>query len=73
MAGKRSPVFEMHGQYPGWSQTLAPGASGTLRVLFDPGVHDHGKEQPVIQGVFIYTDDADKPEAVAKVIARVEG
>jgi len=63
-------VFEMHGKTR-WSQTLAPGGSGTLRVLFDPGVHDHGGEDRVVQGVAIFSDDPRLPEQVAKVAARV--
>lgn len=73
MAGKRSPQFEMHGEYPGWSQDLKPGQSGTLRLTFDPGVHDHGMEKPVVQGAFIYSDDARVPRALVKVFARIEG
>lgn len=73
MAGKRSPQFEMHGEYPGWSQELRPGQTGTLRMTLDPGVHDHGKEQPVVQGAYIYGDDVRTPLALVKLVARIEG
>lgn len=63
----------MHGAYPGWSQELRPGQAGILRLSFDPAVHDHGMEQPVVQGAYIYSDDVRAPRALVKVIARVEG
>jgi len=63
-------VFEMHGKTR-WSETLPAGDSGTLRVLFDPGVHDHGGEDRVVQGVAIVSDDPRLPEQYAKVAARV--
>jgi hypothetical protein len=63
----------MHGQYPGWSQQLLPGQTGTLRLTFDPGVHDHGQEQPVVQGAYIYSDDVRAPRALVKLMARIEG
>jgi len=50
---------------------LAPGGAGTLRVLFDPAVHDHGKEDVVVQGVSIISDDPRLPERYVKVAARV--
>lgn len=71
MAGQRSPVFEMHGQYPGWSQVLPAGSSGTLRVVWDPGVHDHAGEDRVVQGVSIVSNDPREPEALVKIAARV--
>ncbi len=61
----------MHGQYPGWSQVLAPGVSGTLRVVWDPGVHDHSGEDRVVQGVSIVSNDPREPEALVKIAARV--
>ncbi|MEK6717516.1 MAG: hypothetical protein AABZ16_08485 [candidate division NC10 bacterium] len=73
MAGKQSPQFEMHGEYPRWFQELQPGQAGILRLTLDPGVHDHGKEQPVVQGAFIYSDDVRAPRALVKVVARIEG
>ena len=73
MAGKRSPQFEMHGEYPGWSQQLLPGQAAILRLTLDPAVHDHGREQPVVQGAYIYTDDIRTPRALVKVVARIEG
>ncbi len=63
----------MHGEYPGWSQELLPGQVGTLRLTLDPAVHDHGHEQPVVQGAYVYSDDARVPRALVKVIARIEG
>jgi hypothetical protein len=63
----------MHGQYPGWSQQLLPGQAGIMRLTFDPAVHDHGQEQPVVQGAYIFTDDVRAPRALVKVMARIEG
>ncbi|MBI2002375.1 MAG: hypothetical protein HYT85_03190 [candidate division NC10 bacterium] len=63
----------MHSEYPRWSQELLPGQGGTLRLTLDPGIHDHGREQPVVQGAFIYSDDVRAPRALVKVIARIEG
>ena len=60
----------MHGKAR-WSRTLPPGESGTLRVLFDPGLHNHAGEDTVVQGVAIVSDDPRLPEQVAKVAARV--
>ncbi len=40
-------------------------------MLFDPAVHDHGREDVVVQGVSIISDDPRLPEHVAKVAARV--
>jgi hypothetical protein len=73
VAGKQSPQFEMHSEYPRWSQELLPGQAGTLRLTLDPGIHDHGQEQPVVQGAFIYSDDVRAPRALVKVMARIEG
>ena len=61
----------MHGQYPGWSQVLPAGSSGTLRVVWDPGVHDHAGEDRVVQGVSIVSNDPREPEALVKIAARV--
>ena len=66
-----SPVFEMHKEYPGWSEVIGRGASGTVRVVFDPGLHDHGGEDRVVQGVAIVLDDPRSPEYLVKVAARV--
>ena len=71
VAGERSPTFEMHSYYPGWSGTLEPGGSGTLRVLFDPGVHDHGPQDRVVQGVVIISDDPRVLQHLVRVAARV--
>lgn len=62
----------MHSEYPRWSQELLPGQAGTLRLTLDPGVHDHGMEQPVVQGAFIYSDDVRVPRTLIKIIARIE-
>jgi hypothetical protein len=62
----------MHGEYRGWFQERLPGQSGTLRLTLDPGVHDHGREQPVVQGAHIYSDDVRAPRALVKVIARID-
>ena len=72
VAGKRSPRFEMHGEYAGWSQEILPGQTGTLHLTLDPTVHDHGREQPVVQGAYIYSNDAQAPRALVKIIARIE-
>jgi hypothetical protein len=63
----------MHGKYPRWSQELLPGQAGTLRLTLDPALHDLAREQPVVQGAYIDSDDVQQPRAVVKVIARVEG
>ena len=63
----------MHGEYPRWFQELRPGQAGTLRLTLDPGVHDHGMEQPVIQGAYIYSDDVRTPRTLVKMIVRIEG
>jgi hypothetical protein len=73
VAGRTSPKFEMHGQYPGWSQELRPDQAGILRLTLDPAVHDHGREQPVVQGAYIYSNDARAPRALVRIIARIEG
>jgi len=39
VAGRKSPLFEMHKNYPGWRQTIAPGQKGTLSIYFDPNAH----------------------------------
>ncbi|MBI4537427.1 MAG: hypothetical protein HY712_05670 [candidate division NC10 bacterium] len=62
----------MHGDYPGWFQELRPGQAGTLRLTLDPGVHDHGMDEPVVQGTYIYSNDARTPKTLVKVIARIE-
>lgn len=69
----RSPQFEMHGEYPFWSQELRPGQRGTLRLTLDPGIHDHGMGQPVVQGAYIFSDDVRTPQALVKVIVRIQG
>ena len=74
LAGETKPAYaELRGA------ALAEGAAGFersspyLRLTLDPGIHDHGQEQPVVQGAFIYSDDVRAPQALVKVMARIEG
>jgi len=39
VAGEKSPLFEMHKNYPGWRQSVAPGQKGKLSIYFDPNAH----------------------------------
>lgn len=53
VAGRKSPVFKMHGKYKGWYESLAAGTSGKLTVKFEPNYHGkeglgHQKRQLVI-------------------------
>ena len=34
---------------------------------------DHGREPPVVQGAYIYSNDVRAPWALVKLIVRIEG
>lgn len=66
-----SPVFEMHAQYPKWSETIVPGASSRLEVTFDPSFHgDQGLGQAVRE-VYILSNDPVEPQKTVRLTAMV--
>jgi hypothetical protein len=70
--GDEGPRFGMaaHGTNPrGWSLTIPPGESATLRIYYDPRVHPELRG-PVVRWITLFTNDPDQPEV--EVYIRVD-
>ena len=71
---KTSPKFSMpgHGQNPAfWSQTLNPGETGELLVVFDPAFHGPDALGPIVRIVSLFTDDPKNNQVDVKMSANV--
>lgn len=59
--GKQSPKFGMPGHggsgSPTWSQTLKPGESGELEIIFDPLAHGPDAVGPITRTINIFSND----------------
>ena len=51
--------------------TIAPGASGTLRITFDSGAHGPDLRGPLMREVMIASNDPVIPAAVVEVAANI--
>ncbi len=51
--------------------TLAPGASGTLRIAFDAGAHGPALTGPLVRQVFINSNDPTRPELAVELAVNV--
>ena len=71
VAGKRSPVFDMHTEHRGWSATLAPGQRGTLTVFFDPNAHGPEGVGQAARWAEIFSNDRSNPVRRARITANV--
>ncbi len=62
MDGVEGPRLGMrgHGPRPVWSAELAPGQEATLKVYYDPTVHEELRG-PVTRVVRIHTNDPERP------------
>jgi hypothetical protein len=67
--GRESPVFGMHDNPQGWSETISPGETATLEVTYDASLHpDVG---PVLRIVYIRSNDPSDPEVEIELRATV--
>lgn len=71
VAGKKSPLFEMHKSYPGWRETLAPGQQGRLSIYFDPNFHGRDGLGRNRREVSIASTDPKRPVAMIEFFATV--
>ncbi len=71
VARRRSPLFDMHTEYPGWSEKLAPGKKAKLRISFDPAFHGEKGLGKVVRAVYIFSDDSGFPERIVMIWANV--
>ena len=71
VAGKRSPVFDMHTEHRGWSATVQPGERGTLAVSFDPNAHGPEGLGRAVRWVEIFSNDKANPVRRARITANV--
>ncbi|MEK9183307.1 MAG: DUF1573 domain-containing protein [Patescibacteria group bacterium] len=59
--GRRSPEFGMPGHGASgpafWSETIKPGDSGNLEIVFDPNAHGPEAVGPVTRTISIYSND----------------
>lgn len=59
--GRRSPEFGMPGHGGSgpafWSETIKPGESGNLEIIFDPNAHGPEATGPITRYVYIYSND----------------
>ncbi|MEK7189527.1 MAG: DUF1573 domain-containing protein [Patescibacteria group bacterium] len=59
--GRRSPDFGMPGHGDSgpafWSETIKPGDSGTLEIIFDPNAHGPEATGPITRAIYIYSND----------------
>jgi hypothetical protein len=51
--------------------TLAPGASGALRIAFDSGAHGPDLRGPLTREVMLLSNDPALPEAVVALTANI--
>lgn len=67
--GRPSPVFGMHDNPQGWSETIEPGETAVLEVTYDASLHpDNG---PVLRIVYIRSNDPSAPEVEIELRANV--
>src|SRR3989339_1528292 len=55
--GQDSPKFGMHSNPTFWSQSIAPGQTATLEVIFDPLAHGPDAIGPITRGITGYSND----------------
>jgi len=68
--GKRSPKFGMagHSNPRGWSQSINPGESANLEVIFDPNAHGPNATGPITRVVTIETNDGGNKKTTKEFI-----
>jgi hypothetical protein len=71
VAGRWSPLFEMHKNYPGWKETLAPGQEGKLSIYFDPNFHGREGLGRNRREVTVFSSDPERPVAILDFVATV--
>ncbi len=71
VAGKKSPLLEMHKSYPEWQETLASGQQGKLSVYFDPNFHGRDGLGRNRRKVSITSTDPERPVTVIEFFATV--
>jgi len=71
VAGKKSPVFDMHTEHRGWSATIQPGAGGTLTVFFDPNGHGREGLGRAVRWAEIFVNDRARAVRQARITANV--
>ncbi|PJE58251.1 MAG: hypothetical protein COU81_01705 [Candidatus Portnoybacteria bacterium CG10_big_fil_rev_8_21_14_0_10_36_7] len=70
--GRTSPEFGMHGYNgPTWSETISPGQSGELKVIFDPLAHGPDATGPIERFITIISNDPDNPTSRVKFSGNV--
>ncbi len=68
---KESGEFGMHSNPAFWSQKIAPGETGYLKVVFDPAFHGPDGTGSIIRAVYLSTDDPDNKEVEVRLIVNV--
>ncbi len=68
---KESGEFGMHSKSGFWSQKIAPGETGYLKVTFDPAFHGPGGTGSVVRAVYLSTDDPKNKTAEIKLLVNV--
>lgn len=71
VAGRKSPLFGMHTNYPDWSEVLKPGERAKLTVTFDPNYHGPRGLGRQKRQVGIYSNDSKRPLTIVTLLATV--
>jgi len=71
VAGQKSPLFEMHKNYPGWRQTVAPGQQGKLSIYFEPNFHGREGLGRNRREVSVTSTDPERPFTKIEFFATV--
>lgn len=61
--GKKSPKFGMHTTSAFWSETIGPGESAELEIIYDPNAHGPEATGPVTRTVTLLSNDGNKVNA----------
>lgn len=71
VAGRKSPLFEMHSSHRGWYETIPPRGEGRLTIYFDPNYHKEeglGRQE---RAVLIFSNDLGASPKVIRLYANV--